>query len=202
MSGEIIRAVSCSSGGTKHTWERMERESAKAFAAFCQFRDLGPDRTLRKVAEMLGKSEQLMQRWSKKFNWHNRALDFDEHSDGELQRKLAAHRLRVRQRALDIADKIDQKLFEAIDALRVVKLVKIEGKPDEMQLQISPAEIARLFEVSQKIQTAILGDGCEDQVATIRVNFNAYLPEYDYEQPENVQARHQAELEANQHLND
>jgi hypothetical protein len=198
VSEEFIQAVNCSRGSSKQTWERMEGESAKAFAAFCRFRDLGPDRTLRKVAEKLRKSEQLMQRWGKKFNWHGRAVDFDEYSDSELQRKLLAHRIRVRQRALDIADKIDQKLVEAVDALKVTKLVKAEGKPDEMQLQVSPAEIARLFEVSQKVQSTILGDASEDRVAEIHVNFSAYLPEYDYEQPEQVQARRKAELEARQ----
>ena len=39
-----------------------------------------------------------------------------------------------------------------------------------------------------------VGDASQDRVGVIQVNFNAYLKEFDYEQPENVQARRRSEL--------
>src|SRR5438552_14601145 len=98
-----------------------------------------------------------MQRWGKRFNWHNRALDFDQYQDQELRRELFSRRVRARKRALDIAESIDEKVAEAVEALKVTKVVKAEGQPDEVQLSLSPTELARLFEVSQNIQHRILG---------------------------------------------
>ena len=41
-------------------WERLPQESMKAYAAFCAYRDLGPDRSMAKAGEVLGKSQGLM----------------------------------------------------------------------------------------------------------------------------------------------
>lgn len=43
-------------------WERQEGESAKAFEAFTIYAGLGADRSLRAVAQQLGKSKTLMDR--------------------------------------------------------------------------------------------------------------------------------------------
>ena len=51
----------------KKLWERQEKESSKAFQAFCVYRDLGTGRTLAAVSEKLLKSYDLIRRWSKKF---------------------------------------------------------------------------------------------------------------------------------------
>jgi hypothetical protein len=144
------------------------------------------------------KSLQLVARWGQRFNWHNRALDFDEYSEGELQRRLLARRVRARERALAAAEMLDEKVSEAIKLLQVGKVVKAaDGKPDQTTLLITPGDIARLFEVSQKIQTAILGDGKEDRVAAIYVNFGQPNPKYAYEQPEAMaEARRRKALEA------
>ena len=98
-----------------------------------------------------------MQRWGKRFNWHNRALDFDQYQDQELRRELFSRRVRARKRALDLAADIDEKVAEAVEALKVTKVVKAEGQPDQVQLSLSPTELARLIEVSQSIQHRIFG---------------------------------------------
>src|ERR1700751_3857272 len=87
---------------TRQPWNRMEGESAKAFAAFCQFTELGSERSYTKVAEKLKKSTTIIGRWGKRFNWHHRAADFDEHNAREMQRALFARRARARKRALDL----------------------------------------------------------------------------------------------------
>jgi hypothetical protein len=50
-------------------FEQQPKESAKAFAAFSLYLGLGPDRSLAVVAQKLAKCEQLMKRWSAKFDW-------------------------------------------------------------------------------------------------------------------------------------
>ena len=50
-------------------FEQLPKESAKAFAAFALYLSLGPERSIRAVGEKLGKSEGLLERWSRKFDW-------------------------------------------------------------------------------------------------------------------------------------
>ncbi len=50
-------------------FEQQPRESAKAFAAFSVYLNLGPERSLAVVARQLAKSEQLLKRWSARYDW-------------------------------------------------------------------------------------------------------------------------------------
>jgi hypothetical protein len=199
MATQSIAAVSPSYQASKASWSRLPNESAKAFAGYVAFAALGPDRTYAKVAAKLGKSEQLMARWGKRHNWHNRALDFDEHNEGELQRRLLLRRARARERALAAAEMLDEKVTEAIKALEVTRVVKTEGQPDKIELLVSVTEIANMLKTSRDIQDAILGDGKEDRVAAIYVNFGSANPKYAFEQPAAMQeARRKAAEEQRQ----
>lgn len=54
------------------TFEKQPRESAKAFAAFSAYLGMGPERSLAAVGAKLGKSKQMMEKWSKKYAWSER----------------------------------------------------------------------------------------------------------------------------------
>ena len=197
MATQSLSVVSLSKQNSKVSWERLPNESSRAHAAFIQFKELGFDRTYKEVAQKLKKSVQLIGRWGKKNNWHHRAADFDEYNEGELQRRLLLRRARSRERALAAAEMLDEKVAAAIEAMEITETIKEEGKPDRIRLLVSATEIARMFETSQKIQRDILGDGKEDRVAAIYVNFGQPNPKYDFEQPEAMaEARRRKALEA------
>ena len=44
-------------------WERQKNESSKAYAAFCVYRDLGPERSLEKVRQNLEKPRTRKMAW-------------------------------------------------------------------------------------------------------------------------------------------
>ncbi len=50
-------------------FEQQPRESAKAFAAFKTYLDMGPERSLVAVAAKLDRHASQMERWSAKFDW-------------------------------------------------------------------------------------------------------------------------------------
>ncbi len=50
-------------------FERQPKESDKAFAAFSAYLSGGPKRSLPMVTGKLGKREQPMEKWSKRWNW-------------------------------------------------------------------------------------------------------------------------------------
>lgn len=201
MNGIAVSPATTLESDVRVKWDRMLGETHKAYAAFVIYRDLGPERTYRKVAEALQKSEPLIARWAVRFNWKNRAAEYDDYNDQALQRERLKLRLRFQDKALKIANKLHEKVEHAVDVLELTKIVNVNGNEKE-EVIASPNELVRLLELSQEIQKDILGDASEDRVAAIHVNFNAYLPEFDYEQPENVQARRKAELEAHHALHD
>ena len=53
-------------------FEQQTMESDKAFAAFKAYLEMGPERSLVEVAQKLGKSTGLLQRWSRRFGWLER----------------------------------------------------------------------------------------------------------------------------------
>ena len=53
-------------------FEQQPRESAKAFAAFTEYLNQGPERSLAAVGQKLGKSLVLIERWSSRWHWAER----------------------------------------------------------------------------------------------------------------------------------
>jgi len=174
MNRSLVAVASPSKSRERRSWDRMPGESNKGFSAFCTFRDLGIERTYQCVADQLQKSGALIRRWAARWNWKNRALDFDEYVDKEMERAMLSRRNRLRRRALDIADELDQKVAEAVGLLKVGRVVKVEGQADQAELTITPTDIVRLLQISQQIQKDILGDPLEDRVAEVHLHFTPY----------------------------
>ena len=87
-------------------WQRTAEETAKAYAAFCLYRDLGSGRSLR-AAYAAAKGCQkgvkrvsgYWQRWARDHQWKSRAEAYDAHLDA-VKRKAEAQRWRERGEAL------------------------------------------------------------------------------------------------------
>ena len=60
-------------------FEKHDRESDKAFAAFSLYLSLGPQRSLAEVAQKLHKSVTMVGRWSAKFDWPARVAAHGAH---------------------------------------------------------------------------------------------------------------------------
>jgi len=60
-------------------FEKHDRESDKAFAAFSLYLSLGPQRSLAEVAQKLHKSVTMLGRWSAKFDWPARVAAHGAH---------------------------------------------------------------------------------------------------------------------------
>jgi hypothetical protein len=118
------------------SWERLPGESALAYAAFCAFRDYGPERNIRKAAEgQFGKAElsdakietaiakryRMWRNWCAAYHWRERAADYDNYTDklkqaekrktieaqGEKHRAITGKMLAVVEKKLDLMDPAD-----------------------------------------------------------------------------------------------
>jgi hypothetical protein len=77
-SGDKLEVAIQRTEGSDRTreFERLPRESAKAYAAFKVYLDAGPQRSLEMVSRKLGKSKALMERWSRRYDWVGRVAAY------------------------------------------------------------------------------------------------------------------------------
>ena len=64
---------------TKKTWLRKEDESVEAHEAALVYFRLGPNRSIPIAAQLCGKSESLLEKWSAKHKWKTRSREYDSH---------------------------------------------------------------------------------------------------------------------------
>lgn len=135
-------------GNTPEPWERQAEETTKAYEAFCIYRDMGRERSLSKVAERLQKSETLMGRWSRTYDWVKRAAKWDdeqERIEREIAQKEQAKEIReMRKRHADLAKVM---LIKSAKALARI--------PDD---EIKPGDISRMVDVASKLERISRGD--------------------------------------------
>lgn len=70
------------------TFEQQPKESAKAFAAFKTYLELGAERSLAIAADKVGKSKTMIERWSRKFDWPARVQAHTTHL-ADIERQTA-----------------------------------------------------------------------------------------------------------------
>ena len=125
-------------------WERQEGETAKAYEAFSEYRDMGADRSLAKVGHKLGKSKAQMEKWSKKYSWVARAEAWDIEEDRLIRVALTKDIGAMRKRHADVAKAM---LIKAARALQKI--------PDD---EIKATDISRMVDVATKLERISKGD--------------------------------------------
>jgi hypothetical protein len=69
-------------------WLRRPRETAAAYCAFVLYREQPPPRSIRKLAIALGRGRRVLDEWSSRWQWVERADAYTDHLD---RIALAAH---------------------------------------------------------------------------------------------------------------
>ena len=85
-------------------FEQQPRESAKAFAAFKLYLEMGPERSLAAVGAKLGKSKVMMEKWSSKYDWSARVAAHGAHL-ATVEREAAE--AIVREKGVDWAQRYE-----------------------------------------------------------------------------------------------
>lgn len=133
-------------------WERQPGETDPAFHAFAVYRDMGPERSLSKVAGSIGKSTRLLSGWSSRNSWRVRVNAWDAELDRLDQVEVRSRRKEMRDRHVTLASKFQEKIDGWVEALSAEKLEAID-----------PNVVIRWLEVSAKVERAALGE--PDRVA-------------------------------------
>ena len=103
-------------------WEQQPGESAKAFEAFAIYRDMGVERSVRKVTQRLNKSLTLIGKWSSRYNWPERARAYDRDLDRQAHAQAVRDVRSMTNRHIRIAMQLQAKALEALEQLNVATL--------------------------------------------------------------------------------
>jgi hypothetical protein len=127
------------------SWERLAGESGAAYAAFCAFRDYGPERNMRRVAEAayagtdkVEKRYKMWRGWAAQFRWRERAGDYDRYLDRLKQTEL--------RKTIEEQGKVHRMVTG--------KMLQVVAKKLEL---MNPADLAQ-GTVTQWVEAAIRAD--------------------------------------------
>lgn len=125
-------------------WERQDGETARAWEAFCKYRDMGPDRSLRKVVQALNKNLTTIAEWSSKYEWVKRVAAWDAEQDRIARQEQIKAIKAMRNRHAGMAKAMIVKAGRALQRI-----------PDE---EIKASDISRMIEVASKLERISRGD--------------------------------------------
>lgn len=154
-------------------FEQQPRESDKAFAAFKTYLELGAQRSLATVAEKLGKSKTMMERWSRRFDWPARVQAHGAHL-------AVVEREAIESLALEKA--VDwSKVHEAVKVAEWQRHKKLIALADEMLARWEKNKakcgtlegIARVLELATKLGR--LAAGMPTEVKEVNTTMKATI---------------------------
>lgn len=151
MSADLVQIAD------RELWEKLPTETAKAWAAFVMFRDLGTERSLPKtVGALKGKPGiEMIQTWSARHHWFDRAEAYDLHLD--------RRRREARESVIEQAERAERGLGLALERLAFER-IQGRGAPGEDGYipaldpgELDPAAVARFSAEGVRIRR--LSDG-------------------------------------------
>lgn len=131
-------------------WEQQKGESSQAFEAFRCYLEI---KSIRKVAEKLGKSDTLMSRWSSKWKWVEREKAYTKELFRRDFEEKKTYQKNMYKRQIKIAEMMQKKAFDALKELSpediftkdIIRLftegVRIESEAVQNDISVSTSDL-------------------------------------------------------------
>ena len=161
-------------------FEKSDRESAKAFAAFSLYLSQGSERSIAECARKLLKSSRLLRTWAKKYDWPARVAAHDAHL-AVIERE--AIEAAARGKAAEWESR-EQKLRETEWQMHEASIAAakkgLAAYMEKDKVYANLADIARMLEIASKLGRLAtgLGDGDgrkADELPAMRVEVTVAL---------------------------
>ena len=136
-------------------WERQPRETSRAYELFCAYRDMGIERSLRKMKASLNGSPSVrrLQVLSARWNWVERSQAYDDYLEYQRRLQQEKERREMNDRHAKIAILGQNVAVKGIEQL----LANVQTG----QQNLNPSELARLVDVSVKVERLARGESTD-----------------------------------------
>jgi len=126
-------------------WERLKRETRQAFANFAAYRDMGPERSVRKLALDVKKSTDTLFDQSRRYRWQERIDQYEDYLDRRDRE--------VRESERDRVNREGTLTFRRLQAVATKRLIGDHSDPRKPVDAIDPndleaADVARWLEIA------------------------------------------------------
>ena len=155
------------------------RETPKALAAFHEYCLLGPDRSLRKLAEQkqeYSKNIALLMKWSAEHNWQERVKEYDNARADERRIKREAEIEKMNERHAMIGTTQQAKAIKQIETLIEAKAFGSMAAVQLLKLATDLERVARGAPTERSEQTGPDGESLQAMQVVV------YLPKVEHEE--------------------
>jgi hypothetical protein len=98
-------------------WYRRKNETLQAYEAFSAYLTQGPDRSQERVSQQLGKSRQLISRWSARHDWVVRVSAYEEQFALKVLDATEDERIELMREHMQFASMLLKKSRARLEAL-------------------------------------------------------------------------------------
>ena len=136
----------------KHEWDRQPRETSRACELLCGYRDLGTERSLRKLKQGTNGAPNVnrLKRLSTRWNWVERCERYDDYLEQQDRLQQEKERREMRKRHAKIAV-LGQNIV-------VREMESLIAKGQSGGSQLTPSDVARLMDVTVKVERLARGE--------------------------------------------
>jgi hypothetical protein len=183
-------------------WEPQEGElrgGAKAWRAFCTFRNLGPERSLRQAAAVFyGRPDgepkphqyDQMKRWSARFDWQERARSLDARDEMVRRVAIEAHlqaqaedyafrEAKITERILEIREAACEQSLKMLAWPLAEQRVSRNEDGEDVTIMLSPARWTKstAIQLAQLAAGSMIGAGAHVESDEAEWDFSALSDE-------------------------
>ena len=127
-------------------WEKQPKEGIKPYEAFCLYRDMGSQRSIKAVSKKLGKYIHGMELFSKNFSWVKRVNAYDRYLGNIKLQEKENRIIEALTRHADVGELFQTKAIEVLKQLDINSFI-----------DMTPIQLCKLFEMSVDIERKALG---------------------------------------------
>lgn len=129
----------------KPIYEKLEEETAKAYDAFCIYRNMGVSRSVDRVAKACNKGGSIVRRWCDGHNWIKRVEAYDADQEAIARQILEEENREAYREKLRKYRQENEEIGNALRATAVIVLKKFRMFANELESKdIKPSNAASI----------------------------------------------------------
>ena len=136
---------------TQFPFEQQPKESTKAFTAFSIYLSMGDGRSTRVVAQRLSRSDQLIRRWSSRWDWTERVRAYAAHLAAVERQACEALALANAAQWLKRQQEIRENDWASHERAVAAAERCMKAVMERDNAHVTLSDIARLLEVASKL---------------------------------------------------